>query len=667
MNNGFQSQLKDAFGNPFSQAYGPSQSSTGVSSPTTPVTSYLSQLPSNTPSNSATPQNVMADQPKKESGSLWSTIGGIALPVLGALLAPETGGLSLLGGLAGGAALSGVGSAAGKAIDNAVAGQNPFQMNDLTSGLESAAGSAVGGAVLGKLGKMILPKAASVAGNTGEALLQGQGKGALDNATAKYLFKNGVTNLNQVGEITPLVTGSEGAVSNGVKNILYNANDSGITSNLLRYGRAGTNLPGEAVNQHAVAAGLGKGTQGANNVQDFVENVLQQHNPMAITQVPAKGGKMLSSFDNGVLNNQSPSNVLSITQKLDAQASKWMTSRSPDIQAQGKALSTLSNEMKDSLYGAGSEVGNIGITPVMRQQIIDDLAPLKEVNPTYYAAKVQEINNANNLADLRSLQKPDVMAGQALEGAQNIAGKTAGKTVSDIMPIGGGAVGFGLGGLPGALTGYTLGKVAESAPAQVVATGLLSKLSNKLGSKQAQNIVSTLGKAQGVLGASALGAGTPTAAALPTVAGGVGTNQGDNTMNGNQNSIQDTLALMLRHPFVYGNQIGSTMSALEPQLQKNQAVQNAVNAIEQQYQTAGGAQGLGQGLLSQLQSFIPGTAQNAYSGSSQTLAAQLADALGMKDSSAIQNLLPSLMQSPEVAAQRLQVLRNMAGGMPTGF
>ena len=110
-----------------------------------------SSLPSNLSSNVSQGQNLLGQlqqnttpKPTPSSGGFWGdlqrlapTIGSIALPTIADL---ATGGLATPFDIA----LAGIGGAGGQAIENATKGQNPLQMNDLTSGGLGAVGQGAG-------------------------------------------------------------------------------------------------------------------------------------------------------------------------------------------------------------------------------------------------------------------------------------------------------------------------------------------------------------------------------------------------------------------------------------------------------------------------------------------------------------------------------------------
>lgn len=604
-------------------------------------------------------QNLSNIQPEdsqpKQSGDMWSTVGGIALPILGALLAPETGGASLLGS----AALAGIGGAGGKAIDELTSGNQVNAGDLLGAGATNAVGDLVGGGLMKGASKVLGGVFKPLADKGATSLVQGQGKGALDKATADYLYRNGVTDLRQMADIHPLVTGEKGAFTNAVNNSLLNAADQGAAIDLSSLAPAAKGLPGDTVLNAVREAGIAGESPKVKSVQQFVQGQLEKYNKDAITKVPAKGGGYLSNFDNGVLNAQHPLDALNMTKDMDAQAASWL--KSAATKEQGKALQNISNTIKDNLYGEGTAIGKTGITDQVRQTAIDELAPLKEVNPTYYESKVREINDANTLGELRTAQKPEVLANQALEYATNAANTTGGTNVSDIFKIGATGAGFGVGGIPGAAAGYAGSKLLGSAPANAMGAGTLSKLSKTIGSKKAQKVMDTLGRAGGVVVANTPNLGAAPTTALPN------TTQGETTMNGvqptGQNTIEDILQTMITHPSIYGGQIGGVLSSLAPQLQQNAMLQNEISALPTGFANAGGAQGLG-GIGSVLSGMIPGTAANAYQGQQAVLAAQLAKTLGITPEAA-QQLLPSLLQNEQTAGMRQNVLGGLTATLPS--
>lgn len=611
--------------------------------------------------NQALQQQPQQTEQPKQSGDFWSTVGGIALPVLGALLAPGTGGVSLLASTA----LSGIGSAAGKAADEAAAGKELSGGDILGAGLTGAAGNLAGGAIVKGAGKVLKGVVKPAADKAATSLVQGQGQGALDKATADYLYRNGVTDLRQMGQIHPVVTGENGAFSNAVNNSLLNAGEQGTRLDLSSLAAASKGMPGNTVLNAVRDAGIAGDSKSVNSVQQFVQGQLEKYNQDAIKSIPArKGGGVVNSFDNGVLNAQHPIDALNMTKAMDSRAAEWIGSRSPEVQLQGKALRNISNTIKDSLYGEGTAIGKTGITDQVRQTAVDELAPLKEINPTYYQNKVNEINNAGTIGELRTAQKPEVVANQALEFAQNKANTSGGTNIPDLLKVGGPVAGMSVGGPVGMAAGMIAPKVLGSNAANVAGTGTLAKLSKTIGNEKAQKLMDTLGRAGGVLAVNAPNMGAEPTGAISTP----NTLQGE-TMNGGgqpQNRLSDIINAM-QSQAILAPQLNpgatSVLSSVAPQLQTNALLQNELGALPAGFANAGGAQGLG-GIGSVISGFIPGTAANAYRGEQAAVAAQLAKTLGISPEAA-QQLLPSLLQNEQTAGMRQSVLGGMAGALPS--
>jgi len=630
----------------------------------TPSQSFGFNDPLNpTPSSVPDTQVAAPVQPtqSKDSGNFWSTVGGIALPVLGALLAPETGGASLLASTA----LSGLGGVAGKAADNLVAGQNPIQANDLSAGLVNAGGNLAGGALMKGAGAIAKNFIAPAADKATVSLVAGQGKGALDNATAQYLSNNGVQDLKQMGQIGPIVTGQNGAFSNAVSNSFSNAADKGAAMDLSSLASQGKNLPGTAIIDAARNAGIAGDSNALKSIQGYVQGQLEKYNAGAITQVPVKGGGTISNFDNGVLNAQHPLNVFNMTQDMDRTASQWL--KTPNMQAQGKALRSLSNNLKDNLYGEGTSIGQTGITDQVRQQALAELEPLKAINPQYYQTKVNELTGANTLGDLRTLQRPDVMASQALETANHLANTSGGANVPDLLKTGLPVGGYMTGGPLGAAGGYLASKVAGSEGASVVGAKTAAKLSDVIGSPTAQKVMNTLGRISGVTAANVPGMGAQPTQTSPSILSTLPAGEQGMTPTSQQPNQLNQLLQAMQAQSILAPDLNpgatSLLSSYAPQLQKNAMLKNAVSALPSNFGNAGGAQGMG-GIGSVLSSFIPGTAANAYQGDVTSIAAQLASALGISTEAA-QNLLPGLMQNEATAGQRQSVLGGMVNNLPS--
>ena len=102
----------------------------------------------------------------------------------------------------------------------------------------------------------------------------------------------------------------------------------------------------------------------------------------------------------------------------------------------------------------------------------------------------------------------------------------------------------------------------------------------------------------------------------------------------------------------------SALNQLAPQVNKQQIAANAIQQLIPAYQNAGGAQGLGGGLLSQLTGLIPGTAANVFGNQQQATAGALGGALGISPAQA-GGLTPQLMSNQQTANPQITALQNL--------
>jgi len=102
----------------------------------------------------------------------------------------------------------------------------------------------------------------------------------------------------------------------------------------------------------------------------------------------------------------------------------------------------------------------------------------------------------------------------------------------------------------------------------------------------------------------------------------------------------------------------SALNQLAPQVNKQQIAANAIQQLMPAYQNAGGAQGLGGGLLSQLTGLIHGTAANVYGNQQQATAGVLGNALGISPAQA-GKLTPQLMSNQQTANPQITALQNL--------
>ena len=132
--------------------------------------------------------------------------------------------------------------------------------------------------------------------------------------------------------------------------------------------------------------------------------------------------------------------------------------------------------------------------------------------------------------------------------------------------------------------------------------------------------------------------------------------------NDYQNIINAAMAQDILAPSVYGSSAGSLLSGVMPQLQKNAIAQNALQNFGGAFNTAGGGQGLGGGLLSNISSLFGGTAAQTEATQRTAAASAIAQALGITPQAAAQ-LLPLLTQNQGIAGQTLGNTSSLLGSL----
>lgn len=563
--------------------------------------------------------SISSQLPQYESSPTQSTASAIPhsgnwftrlLPTAGSILGGIGG--ELVDPFGGGIAGAALGSTLGKAGENAAEGQN------ITSGLGGAAveggigqltGHALGGAL--KLGA---GAASNLADKGATSLVQGQfAKGTLDNATAQTLRDMGVTDARQVGELAPLSTGSTGALSEGVKRGLTEADTGADLSNL---GRTGQNLVAEnqmQLNTSSIPT-INKTIQGA---------LLQSVNPEDVSQVTTKGGGTINTFQPGSLKNVLPENAFKVTQNFEQLANKAyqgaydkMGNVNPDQLAKYNIFKGLADETRSSTFGGETP---IPLSDTNKAQIIDDLAPMNEVNPQAYNWHVNQVTNANNLQDLRPIQAPMVKVNNALRTTQNIAdknsGSTAGDVVKSVLPTVGGITAGPVGAVAGILPSLVKSSAADRAGASI-----LSKLADAGVSSKVTKIMP-----KALTTASQFIAHAPnyTPSAVPNTQGNA-MQQGQSAQSPQSpqvSELQQVYNAALLHPYMPGSM--GTLQSLAPVLQNLQGAGAAINSTEQAYNAAGGAQGMIPGLFSKLSGFVTGNPVSGYEQQRAQLAAEL--------------------------------------------
>lgn len=615
------------------------------------------------PSLMAAEQSQQPQQAQKTADNgnwltkLLPTIGSIAAPVVGGLLAPSTGGLSLLAGLA----LAGGGSAAGKAAENAIEGQDVTK--DLgASALEGAGGQLVGGAI-GKVGGALLGKAGQGASKASEGMIQKQFGDQIDKETAAHLVQHGVTDRAGAVGIANQVTGSEGHLPQAI-NKAFQGTDRAINISDLDPSviKAGDNT--HPFNMER--AGLTDATK--KTAMANTEAILNEHmGPGDLSKIPtAKGKGTMNLYTNGSLQNALPENVFSMAKKFeklgysaDAKAyDKAGNAINPQQASLGTYYKNLANSLNERAFGVGQDA--IPLTDQVRNEVLDNLSGIAKTNPQAYKAISDQIMSAQNLQDLRGIQAPWVKVSQgdriatALHNGQG--GVSAGEMLSNAAPIVGGATG----GIKGLATGAAL-KALNSPAGNAAGASTLGKVADLLENPNMQKIVSNAATvpAQVVSHAGTDFVGPASGDAALSVPGGVDVASNPNlyqeVMNSNNlNSLPVQSALindMYRAPGDFQNYMADpSVLASIGKLQGGVGAQSQIPALLEAFNAAGGAQGAIGGGLANLGGMITGGPAAQYQQRADALSQSIKEATGQS----VQ--LPSLSNNPEAAQSIIQQL-----------
>lgn len=548
---------------------------------------------------------------------LLPAAGGVAGGLLGELVDPFGGGIA---GAALGAGLAGAGGAAGKAVENASQGESPLQTNDLTSGLESAVGQGIGsgvGRVVGAIGSLAAKPADAVASK----LVQGQfnltpgeatGLGAAD--LGKFLQQNGITDVQDVAKIVPHITGSvEGdvapALTSGVSAGLNNAGTGGLLTDVSH-----------------LRTNLGQYLQGG-----ATKTGAEIMNPSQIKNVTANVGQVLDNLnpvstgtDQGISLLAKPADVYQGFQTLRDAAAPLLARPDPAQNAIGQIYNNMAQDLRTAAFNPGGQ--SLPLTDEIKSNIIKDLSPIADVNPTAHANLVQGVANAQNLEDLNPLQQQWVQASRALQSTNAKAQGAGGLATGDILA--GGAVAAK--NLPGAAVSL----LTKSPAVDRVGASTLSKLSNLLTAPAMKTALSAGGGAAGVVSGNSPNYASPDQSVLSSIQGGTmqpGSQvPGQATLaNGQPINNADILAQLDRMLAVdpaLAPSFTPAIQALAQPVQAANAAQSALSSYQGTLGAAGGPQGPVGGLVSTLGGAVLGGPSSQVASQQSLLEALLAKA-----------------------------------------
>lgn len=557
---------------------------------------------------------------------LLPTLGSVAAPLIGAALAPETGGLSLLASLGLGAA----GSAGGKLAENAAEGK------DATEGLgssllEGAAGSGIGmgvgkvaGGLLGKVGDFAGGKVAQAAEQASTAPYRGLKSPDLVPTLDKMKgYGVDTSDPNNLLQAANAITGENGAINGLVRQHITNAGPVKIDPDMVM----------SAMQEHLANPQL-TGVQ-ASRAQNLVQKMVQGFNPE---------GSLTGTAD--------PNDVFDAIQQL-GKLKAGLNMSGESGQGLGKVYDSARQALQSSLYnnsGADAIAAAYRATP-------EDIAAITKAaggNKALADYAINAINDAKSIQELRSAQAPFVQASQlgnkAIEAANSkLPTMSAEQAVGDQMGMSpeGSALALLASHHPIGAMGATMAKTASKLPPELMqnAAGAAQRLA---GSKGAQ--AAALGASQLLTHAPSLGNDNNSAPVMDAAA-----TQGGPTMDQLQtNGTPGGPSLAWAGLFA-----PSIIPALE-RAQQAKSAQPMLDSLQQAYGEAGGGQGLG-GVLGEISSLIPGTKAHMYNQQKIQAAAAISKATGMPLPSVLA-AMPSLMSGGEGAQNEFGALQ---GGLST--
>lgn len=586
----------------------------------------------NTQQTTQQPQSTAQPQKGNWFERLLPTLGGVAGGVLGSMALPFVGGI---GGAAAGGAL-------GQKLENVWTGSNGSTAGAATS---NAIGGALGGAVGGGLkllaGKFLAPTAEKVA----TRLVAGQApKGAVTPDLATYLTGHGIGTLDKAGSIADVMTGGTAKVQNTdglaeltkfVENTLQNTSNKPLDlSSFQPIASVGKNA--------ATAQAMGGGT---NTVEQAINASSLSGTPSAIA-VRSKVGGVINSLENP--GSVAPLNGLAAQRQVSGLASDAYNAfkKTGDNTAlnEYKAYRQINSNLSSTLG-----LDKIAVSPEDQQALATNIGNyIGNIDKGAGNSIQKEIMNLQNptLADFRHLESNWVQVKSALNDASQAQAKNFGMNPMDaikgVLPLTGAAVGIGG---PKALVGAAAGASMPSVLDKALAPALL-KSGGFLKSNVGQKTIGQLSRIAGITASN-----VPNLTAAPLGGANSMNNQPQNA-GGTQQPITELFKQLLAQEQAgagltsNSGSIISALQALAAPAQQTQMLGNLTGGLGSSFANAGGAQGLGGGLVSRLSGLFPGTAANQYGNQQQGIASLLQSLYGIQGGA---GLTPQLTQNPATA------------------
>lgn len=668
---------------------------TGGVTPWLPPSAQTGAVPTDTnsllaslyPGQQSQAQTAPTQQPQQHQSGNWftrllPTIGSTAAWGLGALLAPETGGLSLLGS----AALSGLGGAAGKAAENGLEGQG-IGNGVLSSGVEGGIGGIaggvlgkIGGGIAGKVGDMFANRAANVAekqtaADAANNLAQEFPEKALTPTVKTNLGFGGI--LDTAGKAgIPLTaqdfitgsqaaTGSEGFLNGVLDDIVRNGGNVDLS-------KLGDTIS-SAIGNHPELGDLTATTGGhggmpkvasnlATNTQKLFQNLIQQH---------GYGG------EGSLTSEAEPDNALKLLRTIGSLGQKY-SGAEPATPGAGlkDVYSTAYQTLKDAIYNRPTVHAGINAYTVSPEDM-QGLLKATGGNQQLAGHLADIVNNAKSAQDILGPQSQFINMGKAGKLAQdyntNVVGTSADAKAANAaleeaqpnlsMPTAAVNGMVASGGHPAGLLNMLVPAALRSSAVDA-GSAVLGKLTSAgVPQKTAKLIAPALmGASQFVAHAPNYvpGAGSPI-----STTGETGMNQGQTTpqMGGGASPNEQLLqmALVGLHNPLYADTFAPIVqSLLTGPMQKANTANAALSSAENAFNMAGGGQGLIGGLLGKVGGALTGGPAGTYDASRQQLIAQL-QALGLPTGA-----VPEITNTPGAANVQWQALQNLINSVTGG-
>lgn len=638
-------------------------------------------------------QQAPAARPAQQSGggSWWHKLLPAAGGVLGGILggAADVASLGALAPLINPITGAALGGAAGQAGENALEGKKVLQGNDLTSGIENSVGQAVGmgvGKVAGALGEGLV-KAGSRAGEktAQEAEAALAAKAPVNDATATQLNYGGVSsklaNELELGKGQQFVKNMGydptnpyymHKVSNGV-GVLNNVYDRALTAapdvkmgdfnttvfNSLK-ANGGTDLTTTPMGQALADFGKTSGVDLSAGVPETLPATQVRQLQQAVGRQIGNTQTVINNAElNGTYNVEAQSNLKTLQDLYSKLGTKLKT---PGVNKAIQGFTVSPADRQGLITTYGDKLGNYLADAIDNGKSADDLlAPMQDLTKMGHASRlaINDIENVTNspraVARAKFQENGGVVPSKAATqtgpgGAGDVITAAAHATGHPAAALVAAANKAHQAGLTPAIARGVGNVIKRTAPLVAPATVAMSNIPT-LAAETGQGGASAIPLQQGENMQPAAATGAPTQV-----------NPVNSVLNNILWSLSQPGASLLPS---YGSMVSGAQT-LAPTVQQNELAANALSALPATYQNAGGAQGLGGGILSKVLAMVPGTAANTYQNQQAATAAQLAKVLGISPEAALA-MLPQLAQTPGVAAPQQAATSGLVGQLTAGL